>query len=176
MSADAASDAGSVTPEPTAEGGGEWVPEFAGQRPPFLPGNEAAVTHGARSPRKVEAVARKISDELADRFPIALDYPETLNALARVEGVARMLFADLVTNSAYSRKGEFRAALIARWNSAENTAAKLRASLGMTPASEAQVARDRAVAAAATVDVLGELAKRGAATRAITTDPDREDT
>jgi len=175
MSVDAAPDAQSVTPEPTAEGAGEWVPEFEGQRPPFLPGNEAAVTHGARSPRKVERVARQVSEELAERFPIALDYPETLNALARVEGVARMLFADLVTNTAYGKKGEFRAALLSRWNAAENTAAKLRASLGMTPQSEAQVARDRAVAASATVDVLGELAKRGAATRAITTDTDRED-
>ena len=27
----------------------DWTPEFDGQRPPFAPGNEAAVMHGARS-------------------------------------------------------------------------------------------------------------------------------
>jgi hypothetical protein len=175
MSEHARGDAPPIEPQPAAQGRGSgltedggWVPEFEGQRPPFEPGNTAAVKHGARSSRKVEDVARRVSEELAERFPVALEYPETLTALARVEGVARMLFADLVTNSAYAKDGTFRAALLARWNAAENTAAKLRASLGMTAASEAQVARDRAAATSYAVDVMGELAKRGAQTRAAT--------
>lgn len=37
--------------------GDEWVPEFAGQRPPFAVSNSAAVTHGARSERRLAPLA-----------------------------------------------------------------------------------------------------------------------
>jgi len=131
------------------------------RHPDFEPGNEAAVTHGARSPRKVEEMARRISDELLERFPVVADYPETLTALARVEGVTRLLFSEIVSKGVASKES-----LITRYFTAENTGAKLRASLGMTPMSEAQVARDRAVATSAAVDVMGELMKQGRQTRA----------
>jgi hypothetical protein len=137
------------------------------QRPPFEEGNDAAVTHGARSPRKVEAIARQVNDELLDRYEWIADFPETLTALARAEGVTRLLFADLATHGIYDKRGQFKASVIARYQSAENLGAKLRASLGMTPASEAEVARDRAAATASTVDVVGELLKQGRATRAL---------
>jgi hypothetical protein len=133
---------------------------------PYEDGNEAALKHGARSPRRVEAIAKRVNDELLERFPIVADYPETLTALARVEGITRLMFADLASNGLFDRKGQFKASLIARYFTAENTGAKLRASLGMTPASEAEVARDRAAAASSTIDVLGELARQGRATRA----------
>ncbi len=143
---------------------GEWVPEFAGQRPPFEKGNEAAMRHGAKSPRKIEEVARRVSDELAERFPLALDYPETLTALARVESVTRLLLADIISNGVHGKDG--RKGVVARYLSAERTGAMLRKSLGMTPESEASVARDRAAAAASTVDVMAELVRQGQATRA----------
>jgi len=131
------------------------------RHPDFEPGNEAAVTHGARSPRKVEEMARGISAELLERFPVVADYPETLTALARVEGVTRLLFSEIVSKGVAAKES-----LITRYFTAENTGAKLRASLGMTPMSEAQVARDRAVATSAAVDVMGELMKQGRQTRA----------
>ena len=39
----------------------EWKPAFEGQRPPFLPGNEANLIHGARSERRVGPLAERIS-------------------------------------------------------------------------------------------------------------------
>ncbi|MDO7881782.1 hypothetical protein [Antiquaquibacter soli] len=173
MSADATAEAPDIAPHTGPQGRTPqsapettWEPEFDGQRPPFEPGNSAAVKSGAHSQRKVEEIARKVSDELLERFPVVAEYPETLTALARVEGITRLLFSDIVTNGAYDKKGQFRTSLLERYFTAENTGAKLRSSLGMTPQSEAQVARDRAVAASNTVDVLGELMKQGRATKA----------
>jgi hypothetical protein len=136
------------------------------RHPDFEPGNEAAMTHGARSPRKVEEMARGISAELLERFPIVADYPETLTALARAEGITRLLFTEIVTKGLYDTAGQFRASLLARYTASENTGAKLRSSLGMTPMSEAQVARDRAVATSAAVDTVSELMRQGRQTRA----------
>lgn len=144
----------------------EWVPEFEGQRPPFREGNEAAVTHGARSQRKVEELARQIDADLLTRAPWVAEYPEALKAYGRAESVARMLFNDIAKVGVYGSKGEFRASILARWATAENTAARHREALGLTPKSEAQVARDRAVAASASVDVVAELVRQGQATRA----------
>jgi hypothetical protein len=141
------------------------------QRPPFEPGNEASISHGARSPRKVEALAKKVlNEELLDRYPQLHDFPETLTSLARVEAISRLMFADLATGI-YDAKGQFKGSLIQRFLSAENTNAKLRASLGMTPASEAEVARDRAAAASSRVDVIAELRRQGQATRAFDATP-----
>jgi hypothetical protein len=38
----------------------EWVPAFAGQRPPFEKENALAVTHGGYSPRKVDPLAAEL--------------------------------------------------------------------------------------------------------------------
>jgi len=143
-----------------------WVPEFEGQRPPFEPGNTAALKSGAHSPRKVEELARRIDADLLDRAPWVAEYPEALGAYARAESVARLLYQDVARNGAYDRSGQFRASLLARYNAAENSAAKHREALGLTPRSEAQVARDRAMATSHTVDVVAELISQGKATRA----------
>lgn len=143
----------------------DWKPAFPRRRPPFEPGNEAAVKHGARSPRKVEEMARQIlNSEIYTRYPHLQDFPEAVGSLARIEAVARLLFAD-IAKGAYTPDGVFKASQIARFISAENTNAKLRASLGMSPASEAEVMRDRAAAASTTVDVVAELVRQGRATR-----------
>ena len=55
-----------------------WVPEFTGQRPPFQPGNTAALgnvgpmLHGVYSLRRVEPIAKRIVAEL--RATDGLDY------------------------------------------------------------------------------------------------------
>ena len=57
-----------------------WVPEFPGQRPPFMPGNQwraelgndKAVTHGVYSDVRVEALAKQIVKRL--RATEGLDY------------------------------------------------------------------------------------------------------
>ncbi|HTL42447.1 MAG TPA: hypothetical protein VL294_13330 [Pseudolysinimonas sp.] len=176
MSTDARGDAPPIEPHAAAQGrasglteSGEWVPQFEGQRPPFEQGNTAAEKHGAYSPRKIDAVARGINTELADRYAWATDYPEALTSMARVEAVARLLFGQITKQGANTPLNVFRTFL-----TAENSLGKLRESMGMTPQSEASVARDRAAAASHAVDVLGELAKRGAQTRAVTDQPDTD--
>jgi hypothetical protein len=47
-------------PKPASRENG-WTPEFPGQRQPFTDGNEAAVTHGARSERRVGPLAEQIA-------------------------------------------------------------------------------------------------------------------
>lgn len=47
--------------------GKEWTPEFKGQRPPFQPGNELAVTHGAYSPKRVDPLAAGFRDEILEQ-------------------------------------------------------------------------------------------------------------
>lgn len=141
-----------------------WVPEFEGQRPPFEHGNAAAVTHGSRSKKRVEEIAKQIDDDLVNRAPWTLEYPEALRAYGRAEAVAKMLLADLAKVGMYDGDGSFRASVIARWATAENTAARLREALGLTPKSEAEVARDRAAAASLAAGVnLDALAARGRA-------------
>ena len=55
-----------------------WIPEFKGQRPPFQPGNTAALgnvgpmLHGVYSLRRVEPIAKRIVAEL--RATDGLDY------------------------------------------------------------------------------------------------------
>jgi hypothetical protein len=139
----------------------DWTPEFPGQRPPFEPGNEAAVTHGARSPKRIEELARRIDADLLQRAPWVAEYPEALTAYARAESVARLLYSAVTKPG--MRLGD---TIVARYVTAENAAAKHRDALGLTPRSEAQVARDRAAATASTVDVVGELIRQGRATKA----------
>jgi hypothetical protein len=42
----------------------EWTPAFPGQRPPFQPGNDLAVKHGAYSPYRVDPLAHQFRDEI----------------------------------------------------------------------------------------------------------------
>jgi len=55
----------------------------AGERhPPFEPGHELSVRHGAYSPRKVGARAEIVRDELLDLVPGLADDPESASPLA----------------------------------------------------------------------------------------------
>lgn len=53
--------------------GSRWTPKFVGQRPPFQRGNHLGVgnrlSHGARSPQRVEPFAREIAAELQAECP-----------------------------------------------------------------------------------------------------------
>lgn len=157
---------------------GEWTPEFEGQRPPFEPGNTAAVKHGAHSPRVVEQEAAKSPDDLRERYPALAEHPETEKAIRRIRYVTNALFNDLVSGALRDKNGELRASTLSRYFTAENTFAKLRESAGMTPLAEMALARERAEAVRATVD-LGALAARGRAAldaRAIeSSEPPRQD-
>lgn len=42
----------------------DWTPDFEGQRPPFQPGNQLAVTHGAYSATRRDPIARRYLEEV----------------------------------------------------------------------------------------------------------------
>lgn len=127
----------------------EWVPDFPGQRPPFAPGNEAAVTHGAWSERRVSPVARQILDELlADpatpRYLIEdSSYGPALAAWSRTEAQVQMLMVwiDRHGHAAALAKNGLLLEQLRKW---EVTAASQRARLGLDPLSRAKILRDLA--------------------------------
>jgi hypothetical protein len=129
---------------------------------PFEEGNEMSLKSGARSKRVLDRATQIISDDLLQRYPHVAAYSETVEALSRATALTRLLFADISTGGIRGKDGELKNAAMQRYFSAERLAAHLRADLGMTAASEASVARDRAfaVASAASVD-LEALANRG---------------
>lgn len=78
---------------------GSFVPEFAGQRPPFRAGHELSVTHGARRESTVAELAAQYEAEL-------LSHPDTpewlrdstrdlpaVRALCRAEAIVSLLWA-----------------------------------------------------------------------------------
>lgn len=131
----------------------EWAPAFPGQRPPFLPGNQARLTHGYWSPRKVNPLAQELIDSvLSDPDVEYLQRPQFRPALfgwARAEARVQLLeewlgegvgdLADEQVRTAYQ--------LLDR---AEARAASGRAALGLTPLAKARLGRD---VAAARVDI-----------------------
>jgi hypothetical protein len=77
---------------------GSFVPEFPGQRPPFQPGHEMSVTHGARRESTVAELAGRYEAEL-------LSHPDTpewlrgstrdlpaVRALCRAEAIVTLLW------------------------------------------------------------------------------------
>jgi hypothetical protein len=63
--------------------GGRWVPEFAGQRQAFVPGNLASVRHGAFSQRLTAPLAESIAAEqlTRDDCPLWLRDPSYASAV-----------------------------------------------------------------------------------------------
>lgn len=148
-----------------------WTPEFDGQRPPFQPGNEAALIHGARSERHVGPLAARIAAEMLDdpdtpehiREPV---FAASVAAWARAEAVCRLLWAwlegrdviDGLTAAAETTEDEERTRGSTHRKSSTRTvpsvldmlrryeahAASLRSKLGLDPASAARVGRDLA--------------------------------
>ena len=149
----------------------EWTPQFPGQRPPFAPGNESAVVHGAKSERSVAPLAVQIAEELLEdagtpdhlREPM---FAPAVQAWARAEAVAELLFRHLgardlqaamtdttsadeeerSTKGKTTRHSETRRtnAALDQWHRASAHAAALRSKLGLDPASAARVGRDLA--------------------------------
>lgn len=148
------------------------APAFEGQRPPFEPGNDAALVHGARSERYVGPLAARIAQELLEdaNSPDHLREPlfaASVQAWARAEAMVTLLWRSLdgqdieaglaavsttdetetTVKGTTTRKGTIRSLpsvidQLRRW---ETTAAGLRSKLGLDPASAARVGRDLAL-------------------------------
>jgi hypothetical protein len=155
----------------TADGADGWTPDFPGQRPPFTDGNEAAVTTGAWSERRVGPLADQIARELLGdpetpphiREPM---FAASVQAWSRAEACCQLIWrwlaerdimtalTDLTTSTedeetfkgGAHRKSTVRHVgsvldSLRRW---EAHASNLRSKLGLDPASAARVGRDLA--------------------------------
>ncbi len=139
---------------------GQWEPEFPGQRPPFAPGNALARRSGAWSARVRDPLARELLAELADERPDVVErWPDLAADLCQVRARVHLLREWLVERGLF-KGGDVRDGVLKHLRWSEQQALRLAAELGLTPAGEARLARDRAVA----VDLSGVLAA-GMATR-----------
>lgn len=144
-----------------------WVPEFPGQRPPFAPGNDLAVTHGASSPARVDPLAQQYLDEIlndpstqyltAPRFQAALWH--WAQAQARVQLLTDYVDSMTMTAAASSDRGQTSPLeLLRKWMATAQTWA---ARLGLDPLSAARLGKD--VAQGRQADAAGELTRLRAA-------------
>ena len=141
-----------------------------GTRPPFEPGNTAHLTHGARSERIVEA---KVSELRAALFEVAPDldqsrFSETIERYLRAVAREKLLH-DYLMEKGPANVGQ---RLWEAASAAANTAQKMSAELGLTPAGyhKLKLLWGLGVRAEAEVTALQDLAARGAAIRAARAD------
>jgi hypothetical protein len=146
--------------------GTPWTPEFDGQRPPFQPGNQLAVTHGAFSAARTDPIARQYITELAaDPTLSYLDQPrfaaglwQWATAQARVQLLSEWVDKMSMETSTYSGKGQTSPLeLLRKWMSTAQTYA---ARLGLDPLSAARLGKD---VASTRVDLATLLSKRDTA-------------
>jgi len=133
--------------------GTEWTPEFEGQRPPFQPGNQLAVKHGAFSDRQMQPIARAHYERmLADPTLPALlraSYMQDglqrfCEAMARRDLLADWVDAMSIQDAADSDRGKTSPLeLLRKWETTVDNKAK---DWGLTPASYVRIHRDSAMA------------------------------
>lgn len=165
----------SLTEPPTegTQGGPEgWVPDFPGQRPPFVSGNSLAVTHGASRWRpdsyfRDEALALLTEMKESSLVPPFLQAPEYVPAvlayattLIRIRKVEEWLSTTAWEGMPDELDGEGQvrsaARLLERY---EKSAARQRQELGLTPLSRARLGKD--VAAGRSIADMLEERRRG---------------
>jgi hypothetical protein len=154
---------------PDATAGGDWTPEFPGQRPPFGPGNETAVVHGARSERTISDLAEKIeagllTDEATPDWVQLPRYAGTRAAYARSLAIVLRLtwwldsqdietvLTDKTTTEEVEEQRKGRTtrrststrviSVLSELHRAETRTASLAKELGLTPASEAALTKN----------------------------------
>lgn len=144
---------------------GGWVPEFEGQRPPFQPGHELTVKHGAYSPRYVDPAAEELRLAILEdpgtpahvRSPInRYELAAMCRAQVQAELAAKSLAehidlcgGDLVKAS--RAEGFMAASLL--MHRAEQRAASGRSKLGLNSAAAARLGKDVAIGQSASTDV-----------------------
>jgi hypothetical protein len=139
-----------------------WPPKRGYTWPPFQPGHTLSLRHGARSSRFCDPLAKALVKALLEARPDLANYPETLiswaHAEARVE-LIRMWFAQEGFKVDDDGKIHGPVDQLLRF---EASAARLRSDLGLTPLSDAQLAKTRAEATHSIVD-LEAIRERGRA-------------
>lgn len=138
----------------------EWPgQEFPGQRPPFAPGNELSMRHGAHSERTLAPIAAAWVKTALEQCAYLQDpsYEPALLAWARFEAKCDLLHDWIDKHGLIDEHGQATPAakLLPVY---EGRAASLRAPLGMDPLSRARLQRD---AAATQVDLAQLMAEEG---------------
>ncbi len=150
-----------VTPRVSVPDG--WVPAFPGQRPPFQPGHEINLKHGARSPRRVDPVAAELVQALlADDALAYLRQPRFVAAVqawakseAKVALISEWVDGMPIEVAANSKAGSTSPLeLLRRW---ETNAQGHRSRLGLDPVSAAKLGKD--VSQGRQADAATELTK-----------------
>lgn len=136
------------------------------QRPPFAPGNEMAVKHGAFSPRRVDPLAADLIERmLADAgapgsttgYLLEASFQPALWSWARAEARCQLVSEWLWDNGGdIEPNGEVRKAAeyLRRW---EAQALKHREQLGLSPLARARMGRDVAAGRVDMARVMAEL-------------------
>ena len=132
-------------------------------RPPFAPGNAMRLRNGINSPRVYLALAADLVEGLLTERPDLAAYPGEVAAWGEWEARTLLMRRHLATVGDLDDKGEPRPGPTKWLRSCEDRAARARASLGLTPFSEAALAKERATASVLAVD-LAAMAERGRAT------------
>lgn len=154
----------------TTPGGRE--PAFPGQRPPFAPGNELAITHGAWSPRKVDPLAQDLVERVLTDSSLgylkAPAFRPALFAWGRAEAQVQLL-TEYLEERGKGGVGDLedervRTAYLLL-HRAEARADRSRARLGLDPLSRARLGKDvaqgKAADAAAVMAELHRLEQQG---------------
>lgn len=117
-------------------------------RPPFEPGNAAAVRHGGYSAPTIMAAAAEIRDTMLENYPYLADvlFVESLElycgAMARVR-----LFRDAVMKLGEEKGAEaVPTTLVQDLNRAEANASRFASECGLSAASHSRIARDLGLA------------------------------
>jgi len=128
---------------------------------PYTHGNVVSTTHGGRSPRIYNAVARLLAQGLVEERPDLAEFPEAVAAWAEAEAIVALLRRHVAEVGAIDPEtNQPRESSLDRLSKAERNAAKMREPLGLDPISNAKLTKERASAAHGVVD-LAAIAARG---------------
>jgi hypothetical protein len=119
---------------------GEWAPAFAGQRPPFEPGNPSKMTHGARAPGRLKPIAEGYLERLRAIAPTRREREDELAFERLAWLLARIHVTEewLDERGVLDERGEARPVL-AQLSTWENSARRMMVELGMTWRSRTQL-------------------------------------
>jgi hypothetical protein len=110
------------------------------QRPPFEPGNEKALLHGARSERKLAPVAEQLEREIVKDAPWCARpaFAAAVSAWAAAEAVC-LAYRNWFFEQGLRDEEDQPATGLVAWDRAEARAAKLRARLSLDPSALASL-------------------------------------
>lgn len=136
-----------------ARGAGRGGPARGYTRPPAEPGNALALRHGARSARKVSALAVELTAGLLADRPDLTGFPEAVTAWGRAEARCILLDEWITEHGLLDEDGEPTTGAVKYLAAWETQAATARARLGLDPRAEAELARERVDARRSVIDL-----------------------